>query len=188
MFSLSGNRDNVGFLDWALLDSCPVNPKLEIKLLGVHFDFSDFLSPLCRKSLRSFGNLGARNPERDHYTLQGTGASFLFWRPHSEAAGVFFLGRMRLFAIARAEPLVFLHARAVNKEKSFMNVEEFRRQCPKLYQQVFALGVRGERRRLEAAELIAGAVEDRDRAPVNFALVPVKVAGNGGPAFVVPTY
>ena len=42
-----------------------------------------------------------------------------------------------------------------------MNVEEFRRQCPKLYQQVFAAGVNAERRRLEAAEPIAGAVESQ---------------------------
>ena len=36
-----------------------------------------------------------------------------------------------------------------------MNVEEFRRQCPKLYQQVFAAGVNSERRKVLAADLIA---------------------------------
>jgi hypothetical protein len=69
-----------------------------------------------------------------------------------------------------------------------MNVDEFRRQCPKLYQQVFAAGVASARRQALAAELIVTAAENRDRAPISFARVPVKVAGEGGPAFVVPTY
>ena len=69
-----------------------------------------------------------------------------------------------------------------------MNIDDLKTQYPKLYQQVFAAGVNAERKRALAAELIAGSVESRDQAPVNFARVPVKVAGNGGPAFVVPTY
>ena len=83
-----------------------------------------------------------------------------------------------------------------------MNIDELRTKRPDLYQAVFAAGfdcgllncrdnsARGRifDRQVEAAELIAGAVESRDRAPVNFARVLVKVAGNGGPAFVVPTY
>jgi hypothetical protein len=59
---------------------------------------------------------------------------------------------------------------------------------PRLYSEIFARGVSAERKRALAAELIVGAVENRDRAPVNFARIPVKVAGNGGPAFVVPIY
>jgi hypothetical protein len=69
-----------------------------------------------------------------------------------------------------------------------MTIDELRSGFPKLYQQIFNAGVKAERRRLEAAALIAGAVESRDHEPVNFARVPVKVAGSGGPAFVVPTY
>jgi hypothetical protein len=80
-----------------------------------------------------------------------------------------------------------------------MNIHDLKKQYPGLYQEAFARGFnagvacqlnRGgddpEKRRLEAAELIANA--GRDRAPVNFARVPMRVAGNGGPAFVVPTY
>jgi hypothetical protein len=42
-----------------------------------------------------------------------------------------------------------------------MNVDEFRRQCPKLYQQVFAAGVASARRQALAAELIVTAVESQ---------------------------
>ena len=69
-----------------------------------------------------------------------------------------------------------------------MDIYELKTQYPALYSRIFNLGVHAERKRALAAELIVGAPENRDRAPVNFARVPVKVAGNGGPAFVVPTY
>ena len=76
-----------------------------------------------------------------------------------------------------------------------MDILELKSRFPKLYQEVFALGFNSEanrddseQRKVEAAELIAGSVQGRDRAPVSYARVPAKVAGSGGPAFVVPTY
>jgi hypothetical protein len=69
-----------------------------------------------------------------------------------------------------------------------MTAKELKICYPKLYSQIFALGVAAERRRLAAAELIAGSVESRDRAPRGFARVAVKVAGRGGPNYVLPTY
>jgi hypothetical protein len=61
-----------------------------------------------------------------------------------------------------------------------MNAAELKVAFPKLYQQVFDAGVRAERRRIEAAALIAGIPETRDLAPVSFARVPVNAAGRGG--------
>jgi hypothetical protein len=69
-----------------------------------------------------------------------------------------------------------------------MNIHELKARYPRLYSEIFARGVHAERRRALAAELIAGAPENRDQAPVNFARVPCKVAGEGGPSFVVPIY
>ena len=69
-----------------------------------------------------------------------------------------------------------------------MNIHELKAKHPQLYSEVLALGVNSERKRFLAAELIVGAVESRNWAPVNFARVPVNAAGRGGPAFVVPTY
>jgi hypothetical protein len=72
-----------------------------------------------------------------------------------------------------------------------MNVYELKTWYPKLYAQIYALGVRDERERLsglqrkrEAAELIVGSVESRNRAPVSFA----RVEGDNGAAYVIPTY
>jgi hypothetical protein len=48
-----------------------------------------------------------------------------------------------------------------------MNVEEFRRQCPKLFQQAFAAGVASERKRHEAAELIAGSRSESQPPQIN---------------------
>ena len=76
-----------------------------------------------------------------------------------------------------------------------MTIEELKRSYPALCQEIFARGFNAgvkcqfaskrddsEQRRLEAAELIAGAVQNRD--PVNYA----RVDGGNGQAYVVPTY
>jgi hypothetical protein len=44
-----------------------------------------------------------------------------------------------------------------------MTIDELRSGFPRLYQQIFNAGVKAERRRLEAAELIVGSVESRNR-------------------------
>jgi hypothetical protein len=52
-----------------------------------------------------------------------------------------------------------------------MNVDEFRRQCPKLYQQVFAAGVASARRQALAAELIAGSAGSQPQINASLAAV-----------------
>ena len=69
-----------------------------------------------------------------------------------------------------------------------MNIQELKAKYPRLYSVVFALRVNSERKRVLATQLIVGALESRDWAPVSFERVPVNAAGRGGPAFVVPTY
>ena len=70
-----------------------------------------------------------------------------------------------------------------------MNIHELKVRYPRLYSEIFAQGVSAERKRALAAELIAGAALDRDRAPINFARVPVNNnVGRAGPQFVVPVY